>query len=265
LYDKVYRADVLWHAYRCCQDNDGTAGVDGQTFEDIEAYGDMTGDTAGNAGKILVGGSSDVTRYNVNGTLDTSWGGTGTVTGVSAESVAIQPDDKVVAAFSWSVARLNNDGSLDNSFGSGGIANAGLQGAISLTYSVTLEPSGDIVEGGLTKAGIAFAAARFLASEPEIGSFTASTNPVTSGGTTTLTASKITDANPGATVTQVAFYYIDGTGTKQVLGYGTADGLGNWTLTVTINLAPGTYTLYAQAEDSYGVFGDPLALSLTVQ
>ena len=39
LYDKVYRADVLWHAYRICQLNDGAAGVDGQTFEDIEEYG----------------------------------------------------------------------------------------------------------------------------------------------------------------------------------------------------------------------------------
>jgi group II intron reverse transcriptase/maturase len=39
LYDKLYRADVLLHAYRCCRANGGAAGVDGQTFADIEAYG----------------------------------------------------------------------------------------------------------------------------------------------------------------------------------------------------------------------------------
>jgi RNA-directed DNA polymerase len=39
LYDKVYRKDVLVFAYECCKANSGAAGVDGQTFEDIETYG----------------------------------------------------------------------------------------------------------------------------------------------------------------------------------------------------------------------------------
>jgi RNA-directed DNA polymerase len=39
LYDKVYRSDVLRHAYERCRSNRGAAGVDGQTFEDTEAYG----------------------------------------------------------------------------------------------------------------------------------------------------------------------------------------------------------------------------------
>jgi RNA-directed DNA polymerase len=39
LYDKVFRRDVLIHAYERCLQNKGAAGVDGQTFEDIKEYG----------------------------------------------------------------------------------------------------------------------------------------------------------------------------------------------------------------------------------
>jgi RNA-directed DNA polymerase len=39
LHDKVYRADVLQHAYALCKANGGAAGVDGVTFDDIESAG----------------------------------------------------------------------------------------------------------------------------------------------------------------------------------------------------------------------------------
>ena len=39
LYDKVYREDVLAHAYRVSRAARGAAGVDGMSFEDIEAAG----------------------------------------------------------------------------------------------------------------------------------------------------------------------------------------------------------------------------------
>jgi RNA-directed DNA polymerase len=39
LYDKVYRADILAHAYACCRAKRGAGGVDRERFEDIESYG----------------------------------------------------------------------------------------------------------------------------------------------------------------------------------------------------------------------------------
>jgi RNA-directed DNA polymerase len=39
LYDKVYRADILAHAYALSKQHGGVPGVDGVTFEGIETAG----------------------------------------------------------------------------------------------------------------------------------------------------------------------------------------------------------------------------------
>src|SRR5450755_3376968 len=41
LYDKIYREDILAHAYAQCRSNKGAPGVDGQDFPDVEAQGTL--------------------------------------------------------------------------------------------------------------------------------------------------------------------------------------------------------------------------------
>jgi uncharacterized delta-60 repeat protein len=234
-----------------------------------------------NPGTSSTGSDIGLVRFNPNGTPDAAFGSGGIVVSPlpnmeRARSLAIQPDGKIdVAGDSYDLSLTNGtdplmvarysaaDGSLDTSFGTGGIALSTGFNVSADKVDVALEPDGRIVVAGTTPIGAGnFALARFLASGPQIGSFTA----VTAGSNLTLTASNITDANPGAIITQVVFYYYDSSGAKVTLGATAQNNGGAWTLTSTtaFGLSAGTYTLYAQAEDSYGVFGDPLALTLTV-
>jgi uncharacterized delta-60 repeat protein len=199
------------------------------------------------------GGATVLARYSASGGFDTTFGTGGkviTAGGGTVSGVAIEPDGKVVVVGA-KMQRYNTDGSLDTTFGTSGV--------IATAYSsVAVQPDGRI------DAASATALARYLASEPQIGSFTAVANPVPSGGSETLTVSGITDGNPATSITQVAIYHIDGSGNQQVLGYGTQTSSGVWTLTFTVGLPSGNCTVFAQAEDSFGVFGDPDGLTLQV-
>src|SRR5262249_55926167 len=135
---------------------------------------------------------------------------------------------------------------------------------------MAFEPDGRIVvTGWSTSVNGHVLLARFLSTVPQITSFSASPNPVSAGSSLTLTASNIID--PNSTITQVAFYVdsnSDGVldaGDTQLVGTLTQSS-SNWTLSSpnAFGLSAGTYKLFAQAEDSSGVFGDPFALTLTV-
>jgi uncharacterized delta-60 repeat protein len=232
-------------------------------------------------------GGIAVARFNADGTPDSTFGSGGLVVTTLAnralrpDAVTIQADGRVVVAGTqqtspasnaignFLLARYNSaDGSLDASFGNQGIAvSSGVPVYANCQVDEALKPDGRIVVAGSTylSTGNTFALARFLAAGPQIGSLTASPNPVTAVSSVTLTVSNITDGNPNSTITQVTFYDFDSSGNQQILGYGTQSSAGVWYFTFTVNLAPGTHTLFAQAEDSYGVFGDPVSATLTVQ
>jgi uncharacterized delta-60 repeat protein len=241
----------------------------------------VAGYTVGGAN---TGGDIGLGRLNADGTPDTTFGSGGRVlTPLPGEqgvrSLTIQPDGKIVVAgnqnySNFLVARYNGaDGSLDTSFGVNGLATTTGNQLAYEPVDVTLEPDGRIiVAGSAGPSGTnSFALARFLAAGPQVGSFAANPNPLAAGSILTLTASGVAPLNPGSTVTQVAFYQdINGDGVLDagdaLLGYGSQGGTGTWTFTFsTAGWAPGAYTLFAQAEDSYGAFSDPVALALAVR
>ncbi len=125
-------------------------------------------------GKIVVAGSSGVTsnpdfavlRYNTNGTLDTTFNGTGTVTtefiGADdhANSVVIQSNGKIVLAGNsngnntrFALARYNANGSLDTSFNGTGKVTTAIGIYSDSIQSATLQSDGKIVVAGYTHNG----------------------------------------------------------------------------------------------------------------
>lgn len=102
-------------------------------------------------------------RFNTNGSLDLTFGGTGKVTTDFANSVEvpssilIQPDGKIVVAGyminsastdNFALARYNADGTLDATFGTGGKVITNFDMVPSFISDLALQPDGKIIASG---------------------------------------------------------------------------------------------------------------------
>ncbi|MFN2509038.1 MAG: delta-60 repeat domain-containing protein [Chthoniobacterales bacterium] len=144
-------------------------------------------------GKIVAAGTTSsnngitvdfaVARYELNGTLDTTFGSDGkTVIDFgsflqTAQKVLLQPDGKIVTVgyantessdSDFLLARCNPDGSLDSSFGADGRVRASFGELNGGAFDAVVQPDGNIVAVGFhateTDLGVEFAMARLLGS-----------------------------------------------------------------------------------------------------
>jgi uncharacterized delta-60 repeat protein len=168
-------------------------------------------------GKLVAAGSSyqgavtnndaALVRYNPNGSLDTSFNGSGKVTTPigsadnGAFALALQPDGKLLAAGrSWSgsgydfaLARYNPNGSLDTSFNGSGKVTTVMGAGSDNANAIALQPDGKPVVAGYSHNGskFNFALARYLGHSTltvgrtgsGTGSVTSSPNGVSCGPT----------------------------------------------------------------------------------
>lgn len=138
------------------------------------------------AGQTYNGSNNDfaLVRYNADGSLDTTFNGTGKVTTDigngqnNGNSVAIQSDGKIVVAGTTegaadiTIVRYRADGSLDTSFSGDGKLTTDFGGAPDYGYSVTTQSDGKIVVAGESNGY--FALIRYNANGGPDNSFAAS-------------------------------------------------------------------------------------------
>jgi uncharacterized delta-60 repeat protein len=106
--------------------------------------------------------SFSAARFNVDGSLDTSFDGDGKVIVTSeglgdlTRGMAVQPDERIVMVgvsrpdynAAYGLVRWNSDGSLDTSFDSDGKVSASINFAYDFAASVVLQPDGRILASG---------------------------------------------------------------------------------------------------------------------
>ncbi|MFF1258727.1 calcium-binding protein [Streptomyces sp. NPDC058321] len=145
-------------------------GIERTDFGDYEAVEGLAVQPDGRI--VAAGGSSGrfgLARYNVNGSLDTTFGNAGRVLtsgGGGAQDVVLQPDGRIVVDGSngpggdFAVLRYNTNGSLDSGFGTGGLVTTDFGGS-DQARGVALQPDGKIVAAGQGGPNTDFALARY--------------------------------------------------------------------------------------------------------
>jgi uncharacterized delta-60 repeat protein len=147
-------------------------------------------------GKIVVVGTANVnydnpnenlavTRFNTNGTLDTTFGGTGIVitdfgTHEFGSDVAFQSDGKIIivgtsstsTASSLLIVRYNKDGSLDNTFGSNGKLTSNFGSASNAGAGIEVQADGKAVVVGASNGNAILARYNTSASTTVQSTFT---------------------------------------------------------------------------------------------
>lgn len=148
--------------------------IDGKQTTDFNYDNDVANSVAIQPdGKIVVAGYSysnksnrdfALTRYNIDGTLDNTFGTDGKVTTDFNQdydniySIAIQSDGKIVAAgvtatnstdnFYFALARYNVDGTLDRTFGNNGKLSDGFPGNLNAAHSIAIQDDSKIILAG---------------------------------------------------------------------------------------------------------------------
>jgi uncharacterized delta-60 repeat protein len=140
---------------------DTTFDTDGKLITDLPDAIDYANLAIQSDGKIIALGASNkalLARYNIDGTLDTTFGDNGFVTLLNVNiaafrpgAIVIQPDDKIVVAGGLNCVRLMPDGQLDSSFGDNGVAgmpNTAFPVGPDAVNSLVIDSAGRIIGAG---------------------------------------------------------------------------------------------------------------------
>jgi uncharacterized delta-60 repeat protein len=97
-------------------------------------------------------GVYNLLRYNIDGTLDSSFGTSGVVGIPFGDRLAVQSDGRLIVSYNSAIARYNLDGSLDTTFATGGTIKTGLPPTAPFPEDViALTATGQFIFAGMTQ------------------------------------------------------------------------------------------------------------------